>query len=160
MTNAGCLMRKSAARETKIICSGTELCLCAFMTVMLCLGMWIYISVHNCTRSVSVSLTARALSSITFFVTLPQASHRCSPVHQVLSTRSVNTNKKNSFPSVPAPATARQAAIQMQAVHKQPAGPSGLPACRQVSPALAKMYRHRCVQSLTKNNQKKSSFCM
>lgn len=98
MTNAGCLMRKSAARETKIICSGTELCLCAFMTAMLCLGMWIYISVHNCTRSVSVSLTARALSSITFFVTLPQASHRCSPVHQVLSTRSVNTNKKKLLP--------------------------------------------------------------
>lgn len=95
MTNAGCLMRKSAARETKILFRNRILSVCVHDRDAVCLGMWIYISVHNCTHSVSVSLTAQALSSIAFFVTLPQASHRCSPVHQVLSTRSVNINKKN-----------------------------------------------------------------
>lgn len=98
MTNAGCLMRKSAARETKILFRNRILSVCIHDHDAVCLGMWIYISVHNCTHSVSVSFTAQALSSIAFFVTLPQASQRCSPVHQVLSTRSVNINKKKIPP--------------------------------------------------------------
>lgn len=93
-----------------------------------------------------------------FFVTLPQAS----PVRQVLLTESVNINK-NLLP-IFANSAARLAAMQMQALRKQPVKPCAgrscsLPACGQVStawPSLAsgclhsmndeaEIYRQRCV---------------
>lgn len=72
----------------------------------------------------TLTLTAQVFSEgIVFFVTLPQARPRCSPVRQVLLTGSVNINKTSSS-SVPTPAVARQAAMQMQALRKQQAGPA------------------------------------
>lgn len=64
-----------------------------YIHLRVCVGTWKYISVHVCAH-VCVYLTAQVLSEgMVFFVTLPQARRRCSPVRQVLLTGSVNINK-------------------------------------------------------------------
>lgn len=65
---------------------------------------------------------------------LLQVRHHCSPVRQVLLTGSVNINK-TSFPSVPTPAVARLAAMQMRALRKQPVKPCAWPASTACQPA-------------------------
>lgn len=139
------------------------------------------VEIHQCTQlcpysvcmhvceCVCVYITAQAFSEGTvLFVTLPQASRCCSPVHQVLMTGSVNINK-NLPPSVPAPVVARLAAMQMQALHKQPvklrAGRLPQPASLQTGEhsdgqvwlqgVCAEAYTPRCVALLVKNREQR-----
>lgn len=125
-------------------------CMCIFIYMYVCLRVCGNTCVHM-RAHMWVYLTAQVFSAaVVFFVKLPQASHCCSPVRQVLMTGSVNINK-TSTPSVTAPIAALLAAMQMQVLHKLPvmprAGwPSGLPACRQVNTVWPSLVSAVCTQ--------------
>lgn len=95
--NAGCVMRKSAARVTKILrtfsllsVQGQSAVLCLYPLTCVCV----------CVKFISlcVYLAKMFREGMVRFVMLPQARRRHSPVRQVLPTGSVNINKKTSPP--------------------------------------------------------------
>ena len=141
MTNAGCVMRKSAARETKILSwrfrllsvqgqNAVWVCLCVCGHV----GKKKNVSVHICAR---LSTHLLIMFSEGIGVSLLHCRRRGTTA--VLSIRFSRlyqqTLIKTSSPSVPAPAAARLAAMQMQALRKQPAKPCAGRPCKPASPA-------------------------
>lgn len=116
-----------------------QISVCVFITIYMsvCIGACGNTSVYTTVPIPYVYIPAQAFSeSMALFVALPQASHRCSPVHQVLSTGSANINKKPPPPpphAVPAPAVARLAGMQMRALHKQQCKALRRPALRPAS---------------------------
>lgn len=144
MTNAGCVMRKPAARETKILswtfrllsvqglnAVRVSLRVCAYV------GMWTFFFKRThlwpCVYTTYWSCVFRrhwrfSLLHCRRRGTTAVLSVRFSRLYQ-------QTLIKTSSPSVPTPAAARLAAMQMQALRKQPvkpcAGrPCSLPALR------------------------------
>lgn len=123
------------------------------------------ISIHNC--AVNVCFTADAFSpGMELFVTLPQANHRCSPVHQVLSTGSVNINK-NLLPlgasSYRGSASSHANAGPAQTACKAPCRPTLQPASLQTGEhsdgqlwlwaVCTQTHRPHCVALLMKNRK-------